>query len=124
MSALSGIQPALSQTSLLPEVAQAPSQLSQSDKSSPELKQAFQDFVGGTFYKQMFKSLRSGQNKPAYFHGGQAEEMFQSHLDQHIAEDLAKNQGNAFSDTLFSAFSRQMNAQSVESLKLAPSVSS
>ncbi|WP_299468747.1 rod-binding protein [uncultured Gimesia sp.] len=124
MTPLSGIQPSISQTSLSSAVTQAPSQLNQAQKSSPELKQAFQDFVGGTFYKQMFKALRSGQNKPAYFHGGQAEEMFQSHLDQQISEDLAKNQGSAFSDTLFSAFSRQMNAQSVESLELASGVTS
>lgn len=124
MTPLSGIQPSISQTSLLPDVAAAPSELNQAQKSSPELKEAFQDFVGGTFYKQMFKSLRSGQNKPAYFHGGQAEDMFQSHLDQQISEDLAKNQGSAFSDTLFSAFSRQMNATSVESLKTSTAVTS
>lgn len=122
MTSLSGIQPSLNQTSLLSEATNAPSTLDQANKKSPELKEAFQDFVAGTFYKQMFKSLRSGQNKPAYFHGGQAEEMFQAQLDQQISEDLAKGQGSAFSDTLFSAFSRQMNAQSVKSLESAPSV--
>ncbi|QDT40854.1 flagellar rod assembly protein/muramidase FlgJ [Gimesia alba] len=122
MTSLSGIQPSLNQTSLLSEATSAPSTLDQAKKKSPELKEAFQDFVAGTFYKQMFKSLRSAQNKPAYFHGGQAEEMFQAQLDQQISEDLAKGQGSAFSDTLFSAFSRQMNAQSVKSLESAPSV--
>ena len=122
MTSLSGIQPSFNQTSLMSEATNAPSTLDQAKKQSPELKEAFQDFVAGTFYKQMFKSLRSGQNKPAYFHGGQAEEMFQAQLDQQISEDLAKGQGSAFSDTLFSAFSRQMNAQSVKSLDEAPSV--
>lgn len=122
MTPLSGIQQSASQTSLLAEATSAPSGLDSAQKNSPELKEAFQDFVAGTFYKQMFKSLRSAQGKPAYFHGGQAEEMFQAQLDQQISEDLAKGQGSAFSDTLFSAFSRQLNAQSVKSLDAAPSV--
>ena len=34
---------------------------------------AFQDAVGGLFFGQMIKALRSGVGKPAYLHGGQAE---------------------------------------------------
>lgn len=128
MPPLSGIQPAISQTSLLAGAPNAPSSLTQSQKAnqsqkaSPELREAFQDFVAGTFYKQMFKALRSGQNKPAYFHGGQAEEMFQAHLDQQISEDLAKGQGSAFSDTLFSSFAQRLNAKSAESLGISTGV--
>lgn len=122
MTPLSGIQPSINQTSLLAQATNAPAGLNQAGKNAPELKEAFQDFVAGTFYKQMFKAFRSAQNKPAYFHGGQAEEMFQAQLDQQISEDLAKGQGSTFSDTLFSAFSRQLNAQSVKSLENAPSV--
>ncbi|MDF1743291.1 MAG: hypothetical protein P1V19_06320, partial [Gimesia sp.] len=70
MTPLSGIQPSINHTSLLSDVAKAPSQLNQARKESPELKEAFQKFVAGTFYKQMFKAMREGQNKPAYFHGG------------------------------------------------------
>lgn len=122
MNALSGIQPSINQTSLYTETAKAPSALDQAKKNQPELKEAFQDFVAGTFYKQMFKAFRSAQNNPAYFHGGQAEEMFQEQLDQTLSEDLAKGQGSAFADSLFSAFSRQLNAQSVKSIENAPSV--
>lgn len=117
MNPLSGIQPSITQTSLRSGAAKAPALLNQSPETSPELREAFQDFVAGTFYKQMFKALRSGQNKAAYFHGGQAEEMFQSHLDQQISEDLAKGQGSAFSDTLFSSFAQQLNAKSMKSLE-------
>ncbi|WP_339734116.1 rod-binding protein [uncultured Gimesia sp.] len=122
MTSLSGIQPSINQTSLLAEATNAPSALNETNQASPEMKEAFQDFVAGTFYKQMFKSFRSAQNKPAYFHGGQAEEMFQAEMDQQISADLAKGQGGAFSDTLFSAFTRQLNAQSVKSLEAAPTV--
>jgi len=121
MPPLSGIQTNINQSSLLTPAAQAPTQLQQPQQESSELKEAFQKFVAGTFYKEMFKALRSGQGKPAYFHGGQAEEMFQSQLDQQISEDLATGQGSAFSDTLFSSFSRQMNAQSANSVKSASS---
>lgn len=122
MAPLSGIQNNIQQSTLLTPVSQAPSELQQPGQSSPELKEAFQKFVAGTFYQQMFKALRSAQGKPAYFHGGQAEEMFQSQLDQQISEDLASQEGNAFSDTLFSSFSRQLNAQSMESINAASDV--
>ncbi len=121
MTPLSGIQTNVQQSSLLTPVGQAPSELQQPAASSPELKEAFQKFVAGTFYKQMFKALRSAQGKPAYFHGGQAEEMFQSQLDQQISDDLASRDGNGFSENLFSAFSRQLNAQSAASIESAGS---
>ena len=71
------------------------------------LQQAFQDFFAGTFYKQMFQSLRKMHSKPAYFHGGRAEEVFQSQMDQEVAENLARDQGSSFSDPMFSVFARK-----------------
>lgn len=78
------------------------------DESLLELKQTFQDFVAGTFYKEMFKSLRKTHDKPAYLYGGQAEEMFQNQLDQQVAEDLASEHGGSFSDDLFEAFKNNL----------------
>jgi peptidoglycan hydrolase FlgJ len=72
--------------------------------SELELKEKFQDFFAGTLYKQMFKSLRATHDKSEYLHGGQAEEMFRNQLDQQVAEDLAKNQGESFSNRFFEAF--------------------
>jgi len=72
-------------------------------------KQAFQDFAAGLFFSQMLKSLRSGQNKPAYFHGGQAEEMFQSQMDQYITESLAHDHGKAFTEPLFERYQLRTN---------------
>ncbi len=122
MTPLSGLQPSINQTSLLRENTKAPAELNQAGSNSAELKQAFQKFVAGTFYKQMFKAMREGQNKPAYFHGGQAEDMFQSQLDQQISEDLATRDGSGLADTLFSSFSRQLNEKSAQSLELSSSV--
>ena len=76
-------------------------------KSETTLQQAFQDFFAGTFYKQMFQSLRKMHSKPAYFHGGRAEEVFQSQMDQQVAENLARDQGSSFSDPMFSVFARK-----------------
>ncbi|HUG89523.1 MAG TPA: rod-binding protein [Planctomycetaceae bacterium] len=72
--------------------------------ASPELHQAFQDFVAGTFFQQMLKALRKTQGQAAYFHGGQAEQIFQGQFDQQIAEDLARDHGAAFAEPLFNSF--------------------
>lgn len=75
-----------------------------------DVKQAFQDFVAGTFYKQMLKSLRKTQRPPAYFHGGQAEKIFQGQMDQQIAENLAHDHGAAFADPLFQTFAARFKS--------------
>ncbi len=82
--------------------------------AEPQLKleQAFQDFVAGTFYKEMLKSLRRSHTKPAYFHGGPAEELFQNQLDQTMAESLAREHGRSFSGPLFTVFEQQIRSRS------------
>ncbi len=70
-------------------------------------KEAFQQFVGETFFQMMLKSMRSMHDKPAYMHGGQAEDMFQGQLDQQIAGDLAHNSGGSFSEDLYQLFDLQ-----------------
>lgn len=72
-----------------------------------EIRETFQQAIGGTFFRQMLKALRSTQGKPAYFHGGQAEDIFQSRLDDQISEDMARRQGDAFAGPLFAAYKRR-----------------
>ena len=82
-----------------------------SETTSPqrlETEAAFQEFVAGTFYRNVLKALRATQRRPAYFHGGAAENVFQNQLDQQVAEDLAKSHGETFSGPLFSAFSHAL----------------
>jgi hypothetical protein len=74
---------------------------------NPELKKAFTDFVGQTFYGQMLKSLRSTVDKPAYFHGGQGEEMFQEQMDQILCEKFADASSEKFSGPMFDLFCLQ-----------------
>jgi flagellar protein FlgJ len=73
-------------------------------KGDDKLRDAFQSFVGETLFSQMLKSARKTQNKPAYFHGGRAEEMFQQQLDQVLAEKIAKSDGGSYSDAMFELF--------------------
>jgi Rod binding domain-containing protein len=75
-----------------------------------DLKTNFQDFVAGTFYKEMLKSLHKMHGKAAYFDGGQAEKIFQGQLDQQMAEDLARSHGSQFSDGLYEAFLHHQRA--------------
>jgi hypothetical protein len=57
--------------------------------------------VGEAFFGQMMKAMRSTVGKPAYFHGGRAEEVFQGQLDQTMAENLTKTSAAKFSEPMF-----------------------
>lgn len=86
----------------------APNSAGQPSRDPGELRAAFQKFVAGTFYKQMFKAMRKTQGKTPYFHGGQAEEIFRSQMDQELSEHLAAQRGNTFSDRMFQSFARAL----------------
>jgi hypothetical protein len=69
--------------------------------NSDELRERFTQFVGETFFGQMIKSMRATTGKPAYFHGGRAEEVFQSQLDQKLAEHLTEASADRFAEPMF-----------------------
>ncbi len=69
-----------------------------------ELRQAFQDFVGQTFFSQMIASMRSTQEEAAYFNGGRAEKIFQGQLDQMLSEELSDASASKISDPMFKLF--------------------
>jgi len=68
---------------------------------SEELREAFTQFVGQTFFGQMIKAMRSTVGKPAYFYGGQGEEVFRSQLDQTLAEHLTEATAERFAEPMF-----------------------
>jgi peptidoglycan hydrolase FlgJ len=74
------------------------------DESNSELREAFDSFVGETFYSQMIKSMHKMHSKPAYFHGGHAEEMFQTQLDQMWSEQMTKATAHSFTGPMFDHF--------------------
>lgn len=69
-----------------------------------ELREKFNEFVGQAFFGQMLKAMRKTVGKPAYFHGGRAEEIFQEQLDQVIGEKLSEATGDMFSRPMFDLF--------------------
>lgn len=78
-----------------------PISLAKQTGTEKELREKFTQFVGETFYGQMFKAMRSTVGKPAYFYGGRAEEVFQSQLDQTMAQELTKSTAATFAEPMF-----------------------
>jgi Rod binding domain-containing protein len=74
------------------------------DGNQPELRKAFDSFVGETFYGQMLEAMRKTQHQPAYFHGGQGEEMFREQLDQILAQKMAETSASSFTGPMFELF--------------------
>jgi hypothetical protein len=70
-----------------------------------KLRKAFDSFVGEVFYGQMLRAMRQSLGKPAYFHGGRGEEIFQSQLDQVLTERMAKSSASAIAAPMFELFS-------------------
>ncbi len=75
------------------------------DLQRPSIREAFDDFVGQTFYGQLIGAMRTSVGEPAYFHGGRAEEIFQSQLDQKLAEYMSDASAETFTEPMFELFS-------------------
>ena len=72
-----------------------------------KLHEAFNDFVGETFYGQMLQSLRKSVGKSPRFNGGRGEEVFTKQLDQVLAQKLAKSDGDKLSGSMYRLFTAQ-----------------
>jgi Rod binding domain-containing protein len=77
------------------------------DPNEQELRETFTQFVGETFFSQMLASMRNSLEKPAYFHGGRAEEVFQGQLDQVLSERIATASADRFAGPMFELFQLQ-----------------
>jgi hypothetical protein len=103
----SAAHPLLAQHSLAPagNAAAPPAILTQpSDDADPALREAFTQFVGETFYSQLLGAMRSTVQKPAYFHGGRGEEVFQGQLDQVLAQNMTEATADCFAGPMFDLF--------------------
>jgi hypothetical protein len=67
-------------------------------------REAFQSFAGQTLFGQMLAAMRKTVGKPAYFHGGRAEEIFRQQLDQVLAEKLSDAAAEQFSEPMYQLF--------------------
>ena len=77
-------------------------------RNDGEIHEAFDSFVGQLFFGQMLKAMRKTVGKPAYFHGGQTEEIFQQQLDQVLGEKLSEASRHQFSGPMFDLFMANM----------------
>ena len=68
------------------------------------VREAFTDFVGQTFFTQVLAQMRKTVDRPAYFHGGQAEAIFQGQMDQVLAERLSESTADSFAGPMFELF--------------------
>ena len=80
-----------------------------SDSPAPnkdELKerQAFDQFVGGTFFRQLLGAMQKTVGKAPYFHGGQAEEVFRAQLNETIADKMAEATADQFTGPMYELF--------------------
>lgn len=75
----------------------------------PDLKTAFNQAVGGTFYRQLMSSLRASTGKAAYFDGGQTEKIFRGQFDELVVEKLAEANGHEFAGPMYDQLQRQLD---------------
>jgi hypothetical protein len=107
MTTITGLNPQLLSPPRLPPAAlsasatTAASLRKTSTDKTDELHAKFTQFVGETFFGQMIKAMRSTVGKPAYFHGGRAEEVFQGQLDQALAEHMTKVSAEKVAEPMF-----------------------
>ena len=81
-------------------LAPSPTPPAPSAAGKSELKQAFTDFVGQTFFGELMKQMRSTVDKPAFFHGGMGEDIFQQQLDQIVVERISDSSAAKISDPM------------------------
>ncbi len=70
-----------------------------------ETKETFQEVLGELLFGQMLKSMRQTVDKPAYFHGGRAEEVFTQQLDQMLAQKVSRSAGEQFFGPMYELWS-------------------
>lgn len=69
-----------------------------------ETKEAFQQFVGETFYGMMLKQMRQSVEQGPYLHGGQGEAIFQQQLDQVLVERMSAASADTFAEPMYALF--------------------
>ena len=91
----------LSQLNSVRPLRPGPASAEEQVAGAKEVQETFRKFVGEVFFGQLLKSMRSTQGKPAYFHGGQAEDVFRSQFDQTISEHMTEASADTIADPMF-----------------------
>ncbi|WDQ16814.1 rod-binding protein [Rhodopirellula sp. P2] len=101
--------PSAESKSALDALANSSSKEPGTEEAEP-LKEAFGDFVGQTLFGSMLSTMRESVGKPAYFHGGRTEEVFQQQMDQHLVEAMSDASADTIANPMFELFQMQRRA--------------
>jgi hypothetical protein len=104
MSDISSLAAAMPETSVAELNAR---RLTASHPENLEMREQFTKFAGQTFFGQLLASMRKTVDEPAYFHGGKAEEVFQSQMDQILGEKLTAASAEQFIQPMWELMSLQ-----------------
>lgn len=69
-----------------------------------KLKKSFSKFVGQTLFGQLMSTMRKSVGEPAYMHGGRAEEIFQSQMDQLLVERISDASSDRLVEPMYELF--------------------
>lgn len=81
------------------------------DEGQADLKVKFTEFVAGSFFKAMLEAMRKTVANKSLMHGGRAEEVFRSQLDNTLASRMAIHGGGGFSEKLYRQFLLEQGAK-------------
>ena len=101
MNAISSLT--TSSSSMMPTSVKTP-QAPAKGADNPQLRKAFDSFVGESLFGQMLKSMRKSVKPPAVGGGGRAEEMFTQQLDQMLTQKLTEASGSTLSGPMYDLF--------------------
>ncbi|MBW3596818.1 MAG: rod-binding protein [Planctomycetes bacterium] len=91
----------LTNSSLVGPTVPQPPTAANDDK---QLREKFDEFIGQAFFGQMTAAMRKTVGKPAYFHGGRAEEIFRGQLDQALTQELSESSAAEISEPMYELF--------------------
>ena len=83
------------------EPAIQPKTVSPADANDKQFRELLHQFIGQTLFGQMLKSMRATQEKNPFFHGGQAEEIYQSLLDMELTDQMTQATSKTLSEPMY-----------------------
>ena len=78
-----------------------PTQPTATEANDKQFRELLHQFIGQTLFGQMLKSMRSTQEKNPFFHGGNAEDIYQSMLDMELTDQLTKATAKTLSEPMY-----------------------
>ena len=78
-----------------------PKMATAAEVNDKQFRDVLHQFVGQTLFGQMLKAMRSTQEKNPYFHGGNAEDIYQSMLDMTLTDQLTQATDKMLSEPMY-----------------------